>query len=50
MEGNIYNKLRAAEKDEAKAADLLAKAVAAYDACEGINAEYEFGHIGMGVM
>ena len=50
VEGNIYNELRAAEKDEAKAADLLAKAVAAYDACEGINAEYEFGHIGKGVM
>ena len=50
VEGNIYNELRAAEKDEAKAADLLAKAVAAYDACEGINAEYEYGHIGKGVM
>lgn len=50
VEGNIYNELRAAEKDEAKADELLAKAVAAYDACEGINAAYEFGHIGKGVM
>lgn len=50
VEGNIYNELRAAEKDEAKAAELLAKAVAAYDACEGINPAYEFGHIGKGVM
>lgn len=50
VEGNIYNELRVAETDEAKAADLLAKAVAAYDACETINAEYEYGHIGKGVM
>ena len=38
------------EKDEAKAEEYLAKAVAAYDACEGVNAEYEYGHIGKGVM
>ncbi len=50
VEGNIYNELRQAEKDEAKADEYLAKAVAAYDACEGINAAYEFGHIGKGVM
>ena len=50
VEGNIYNELRAAEKDEAKAEELLAKAVAAYDACETINPEYEFGCIGKGVM
>ncbi|MBR2608354.1 MAG: hypothetical protein IKC68_01330 [Bacteroidales bacterium] len=50
VEGNIYNELRQAEKDEAKAAEYLAKAVEAYDACEGVNAEYEFGHIGKGVM
>lgn len=50
VEGNIYNELRQAEKDEAKAAEYLAKAVEAYDACEGINAAYEFGHIGKGVM
>lgn len=50
VEGNIYNELRQAEKDEAKAEEYLAKAVAAYDACEGVSAEYEYGHIGKGVM
>jgi len=50
VEGNIYNELRMAEKDEAKAEEYLAKAVASYDACEGINSSYEFGHIGKGVM
>ncbi|MBR5499171.1 MAG: hypothetical protein IKV75_03315 [Bacteroidales bacterium] len=51
VEGNIYNELRQATKDdEAKAAEYLAKAVAAYDACEGVNPAYEFGHIGKGVM
>ena len=50
VEGNIYNQLREAEKDEAKAADLLAKAVAAYDACQGIDPNYEYGHIGKGIM
>lgn len=50
VEGNIYNELRQVEKDEAKAAEYLQKAVAAYDACEGINAAYEFGHIGKGIM
>ena len=50
VEGNIYNELRQAEKDEAKAAEYLAKAAEAYDACEGVSATYEFGHIGKGVM
>ena len=50
VEGNIYNELRQVEKDEAKAEEYLAKAVAAYDACEGVSATYEFGHIGKGVM
>ena len=50
VEGNIYNELRQATQDEAKAAEYLEKAVAAYDACEGVNAAYEFGHIGKGVM
>lgn len=50
VEGNIYNELRQATEDEAKAAEYLDKAVAAYDACEGINPAYEFGHIGKGVM
>ena len=50
VEGNIYNELRQAATDEAAKADYLAKAVQAYDACEGINAAYEFGHIGKGVM
>ena len=50
VEGNIYNELRQVETDEAKKEEYLAKAVEAYDACEGINAAYEFGHIGKGVM
>lgn len=50
VEGNIYNELRQVAEDEAKAEEYLAKAVAAYDACEGVNAEYEYGHIGKGVM
>ena len=50
VEGNIYNELRQTEKDEAKVAEYLAKAVEAYDACEGVNPAYEFGHIGKGVM
>ena len=51
VEGNIYNELRQVTKDDdAKAAEYLAKAVEAYDACEGVNAAYEFGHIGKGVM
>ena len=48
VEGNIYNELRQA--DPAKADEYVAKAVAAYDACTGINAEYEFGYIGKGIM
>ena len=50
VEGNIYNELRAAEQDQAKADELLAKAVAAYDACETVDPAYEYGHIGKGVM
>ena len=50
VEGNIYNELRQATEDEAKAAEYLEKAVAAYDACEGVNPAYEFGHIGKGIM
>ena len=50
VEGNIYNELRQAEKNEDKSDEYIAKAVAAYDACEGVNPEYEFGHIGKGVM
>ena len=50
VEGNIYNELRQAEEDEAKRAELLGKAVTAYDECVKINPEYEFGYIGKGVM
>ncbi len=50
VEGNIYNELRQKEADPAKAESLLNKAVAAYDACAGIDATYVFGHIGKGVM
>ena len=48
VEGNVYNELRQA--DPAKADEYLAKAVEAYDACSGINASYEFGYIGKGIM
>jgi len=48
VEGNVYNELRQA--DPAKADEYLAKAVEAYDACVGINAAYEFGYIGKGIM
>ena len=50
VEGNIYNELRQVTEDADKAAEYLAKAVEAYDACEGVNPAYEFGHIGKGVM
>ena len=48
VEGNIYNELRQADPE--KAEEYIAKAVAAYDACAGIDANYEFGHIGKGIM
>jgi tetratricopeptide (TPR) repeat protein len=48
VEGNIYNELRQADPE--KADEYIAKAVEAYDACAKINPEYEFGHIGKGVM
>ena len=50
VEGNIYNELRQKEADPAKAESLLNSAVAAYDACAGVDASYAFGHIGKGVM
>ena len=48
VEGNIYNELRQADPE--KADEYVAKAVEAYDACAGINPEYEFGYIGKGIM
>ena len=48
VEGNIYNELRQADPE--KAEEYIAKAVAAYDACAGISADYEFGYIGKGIM
>ena len=48
VEGNIYVELRKA--DSANSDQYVAKAVEAYDACAGINPEYEFGHIGKGIM
>ena len=48
VEGNIYNELRQADPENAE--DYLAKAVAAYDTCQGVNPEYEFGFIGKGIM
>ena len=50
VEGNIYNELRQKATDPAEAESLLANAVAAYDACSGIDANYAFGYIGKGVM
>lgn len=50
VEGNIYNELRQKEADPVKAETLLNSAVAAYDACAGIDPSYAFGHIGKGVM
>ena len=48
VEGNIYIELRKA--DPSKGDEYVAKAVEAYDACSGINPEYEFGYIGKGIM
>ena len=48
VEGNVYVELRKA--DPANADAYVAKAVEAYDACSGINPDYEFGHIGKGIM
>ena len=48
VEGNIYVELLKASADNA--AEYEEKAVAAYDACAGINPEYEYGYIGKGIM
>ena len=48
VEGNIYIELRKA--DPANGDEYMTKAVAAYDDCSRINPEYEFGHIGKGIM
>ena len=48
VEGNIYVELLKANAE--KAAEYEAKAVEAYDACSKINPQYEFGHIGKGIM
>ena len=48
VEGNIYNELRQADPENAE--EYIAKAVQAYDACAGINASYEYGFIGKGIM
>ena len=48
VEGNIYVELRKA--DPAKGDEYIAKAVEAYDACSGIDPNYEFGYIGKGIM
>ena len=48
VEGNIYVELRKA--DPANGDQYIAKAVEAYDACAGINPDYEFGYIGKGIM
>lgn len=48
VEGNVYVELRKA--DPANGDSYVAKAVEAYDACSNINPEYEFGHIGKGIM
>ena len=48
VEGNIYVELRKA--DPANSDEYIAKAVQAYDECSSINPNYEFGHIGKGIM
>ena len=48
VEGNIYVELRKAAPE--KGDEYIAKAVKAYDECSKINPEYEFGHIGKGIM
>ena len=48
VEGNIYVELRKADPE--KADEYIAKAVEAYDACSGVDANYEFGYIGKGIM
>ena len=50
VEGNINNELRQKATDPAVAEQYLNKAVAAYDRCAEIDANYAFGHIGKGVM
>ena len=48
VEGNVYVELKKVDPDNAEA--YIAKAAEAYDACSTINPEYEFGHIGKGIM
>ena len=48
VEGNIYVELRKADPENGDT--YIAKAAEAYDACSTINPEYEFGHIGKGIM
>ena len=51
VEGNIYNELRQAVKDDENLRnDYLEKAANSYRECVKINPEYEFGYIGEGVM
>ena len=48
VEGNVYVELR--KNDMENGDTYIAKAAEAYDACSTINPEYEFGHIGKGIM
>ena len=48
VEGNVYVELKKVDPDNAET--YIAKAAEAYDACSTINPEYEFGHIGKGIM
>jgi tetratricopeptide (TPR) repeat protein len=48
VEGNVYVELRKADPDNGDT--YVAKAAEAYDACAGINPDYEFGYIGKGIM
>lgn len=50
VEGNIYNELRQAEKDEAKKQEYFDSAVKAYDACVKVNPKFEYGYIGKGLL
>ena len=48
VEGNVYVELRKADPENADT--YVAKAVEAYDACTGVDPNYEFGNIGKGIM
>ena len=48
VEGNIFVELRKADPENAET--YVAKACEAYDSCAAVDPDYEFGHIGKGIM